>query len=337
MTAGRIDQLTEAQRACLRLVLTHHNSKEIALIFGVSPSAIDKRIERAIQILGVGTRFEAARRLQEHERGETDDGVLVRDRLPSDPAAIAAIAATVTEPALHAEQYATYERLPSEPFDVPSAASKPANSDQIEPWGLVRRFLGLSGGSGSTGVARNRFSIGNRIYRLLALMGLIAVTSMAVVNMAMTLTTLLRSNRDQSAPVHGTATSVPRGGISMLRERRRAADRVANDFLEAEAAVDKAAMLTASCVATLMQQRVAANLPLGTGAAALQMVSQASFEMVAVRQRFIEAHRALVDVRTEIGLGQFYGYGDTAECPPNEGTLRLAAEFDTPFHLAAVA
>ena len=123
----------------------------------------------------------------------------------------------------------------------------------------------------------------------------------------------------------------------MLRERRRAADRGANDFLEAEAAVDKAAMLTASCMATLMQQRVAANLPLGTGAAALQMVSQASFEMVAVRQRFIEAHRALVDVRTEIGLGQFYGYGDTAECPPNEGAMRFAADFDTPFHLAAVA
>ena len=72
MTAGRIDQLTEAQRACLRLVLTHHNSKEIALIVGVSPSAIDKRIERAIQILGVGTRFEAARRLQDHERGGAD-------------------------------------------------------------------------------------------------------------------------------------------------------------------------------------------------------------------------------------------------------------------------
>ena len=284
-----------------------------------------------------GTRFEAARRLQEHERGETDDGILVRDRLPSDPAAIAAIAATVTEPALHAEQYATYERLPSEPLDVPSIPYKPASSGQIEPWGFVRRFLGLSGGSGSTGVARNRFSIGDRIFRLLALMGLIAVTSMAVVNMAMTLTTLLRSNRDQGAPVHRTATSVRKGGISMLRERRRAADKVTNDFLEAEAAVDKAAMLTASCMATLMQQRVAANLPFGTGAAALQMVSQASFEMVAVRQRFVEAHRALVDVRTEIGLGQFYGYGDTAECPPNEGALRLATDFDAPVHLAAVA
>jgi DNA-binding CsgD family transcriptional regulator len=330
MTAGRIDQLTEAQRTCLRLVLTHHNSKEIALIVGVSPSAIDKRIERAIQILGVGTRFEAARRLQEHERGGAGDVLLVRDGLPFEADAHA-------EPALPSEQAPTYERLPSEPLDVPPAPSKPASSDQIEPLGFVRRFLGLSGGSGSTGVARNRFSIGDRILRLLALMGLIAVTSMAVVNMAMTLTTLLRSNRDQGAPVHRTATSVRKGGISMLRERRRAADKVTNDFLEAEAAVDKAAMLTASCMATLMQQRVAANLPLGTGAAALQMVSQASFEMVAVRQRFIEAHRALVDVRTEIGLGQFYGYGDVAECPPNEGTLRVATEFDAPVHLVAVA
>ncbi|BCA62573.1 hypothetical protein HMP09_1807 [Sphingomonas sp. HMP9] len=322
--------MTEAQRACLRLVLTHHNSKEIAQIVGVSPSAIDKRIERAIQILGVGTRFEAARRLQDHERRAADDTVLVRDQFPPNPG-------DVIEPVLPAEQAPAYERLPSEPLDVPPAPAKSDSSDQIEPWGFVRRFLGVSRGSGSTGVARNRFSIGDRIVRLLALMGLIAVTSMAIVNMAMTLTTLLRSNREQSAPVHGTATSVPRGGISMLRERRRAADRVANDFLEAEAAVDKAAMLTASCMATLMQQRVAANLPLRTGAAALQMVSQASVEMVAVRQRFIEAHRALVDVRTEIGLGQFYGYGDVAECPPNEGALRLAGDFDAPVHLAAVA
>ena len=348
MTAGRIDQLTEAQRACLRLVLTHHNSKEIALIVGVSPSAIDKRIERAIQILGVGTRFEAARRLQDHERGgtehqrgETEYAMPVRDRLPSDHRAAidpraAAHARAATDPASPFEQAPTYERLPSEPLDIPFPLSTSASSVQIEPWGFVRRFLGLSGGSGSAGVARNRFSLGDRIFRLLALMGLIAVTSMAVVNMAMTLTTLLRSNRDQSAPVHGTATSVPRGGLSMLRERRRAADRVANDFLEAEAAVDKAAMLTASCMATLMQQRVAANLPLGTGAAALQMVSQASFEMVAVRQRFIEAHRALVDVRTEIGLGQFYGYGDTAECPPNEGAIRIATGFDAPVHLAPI-
>lgn len=315
MTAGRIDQLTEAQRTCLRLVLTHHNSKEIAALVGVSPSAIDKRIERAIQILGVGTRFEAARRLQHHERGAVDDGAPARDTVAI------------------VRQAPMYERLPSEPIDVPSPPVDTPDSRQIEPWGLVRRFFGTSGASGSTGVARNRFSVGDRLVRLIALMGLIAVTSMALINMAMTLTNLLRSNRDRSAPVHGAATMVPSGRTTMLKQRRDATDKVTTDFLKAEAAVDHAAMLAASCVSTLLQQRVAANLPVGTGVLALQMVSQASLDMINARQRFVEAHRALVEVREEIGLGQFYGYGDTAECPPNEGALRA----DSPVRLAAVA
>ena len=119
----------------------------------------------------------------------------------------------------------------------------------------------------------------------------------------------------------------------MLKQRRDATDKVTVDFLKAEAAVDHAAMLAASCVSTLLQQRVAANLPVGTGVMALQMISQASLDMINARQRFVEAHRALVAVRAEIGLGQFYGYGDTAECPPNEGALRA----DGPVRLAAVA
>ncbi|RMB54479.1 DNA-binding CsgD family transcriptional regulator [Sphingomonas sp. PP-CE-3A-406] len=197
MTGGRIDQLTEAQRACLRLVLTHHNSKEIAAIFGVSPSAIDKRIERAIQILGVGTRFEAARRLQEHEGA---DGHVVTQERPAPDAAD-----PTDTPIL------TYERLPSEPIDVPIPPSAAPKVDQIEPWGLVRRFMGLSQQSGPIGAARNRVSRGDRIVRLIGLMGLIAITSMALVNMAMTLTSLLRANRDHAAPIHGPSTAAPRG------------------------------------------------------------------------------------------------------------------------------
>jgi hypothetical protein len=187
------------------------------------------------------------------------------------------------------------------------------------------------------GVARNRFSVGDRLVRLVGLVGLIAITSMAIVNMAMTLTTLLRTNRSSATPIHGTETSGPTGRLSMLKQRRDATDAVTAIFLKAEAAVDEAAMLAASCVSTLLQQRVAANLPVGTGTAALQMVSQASSDMINARQRFVEAHRALVDVRHDIGLGQFYGYGDTAECPPNEGALRSVAMGDAPPRLAAVA
>ncbi len=328
MTGGRIDQLTEAQRECLRLVLTHHNSKEIAAIFGVSPSAIDKRIERAVQILGVGTRFEAARRLQQHEA--RDDIAVPQDR-PRDRSTQDRSTRLGTEPA--DTPILTYDRLPSEPIDVPFPPSEPSKVGQIEPWGLVRRFMGLSQQSGPIGAARNRVSRGDRIVRLIGLMGLIAVTTMALVNMATTLTSLLRSNRSQTAPIHGPTMAAPRGRLTVLRERRDATDRVTIEFLKAEAAVDQAAMLAASCVSTLLQQRVAANLPVGTGVAALQMISQASLDIINARQRFVEAHQALVQVRADIGLGQFYGYGDTAECPPNEGALRA----ETPPRLAAVA
>lgn len=290
MTAGRIDQLTEAQRACLRLVLSHHNSKEIAAIFGVSPSAIDKRIERAIQILGVGTRFEAARRLQDHE-----------GPAPSAP---------------------TYERLPSEPIDVPNPPSSTADDAATEPWGLVRRFIGTDPVGGIQGAARNRFSKRERLVRLVGLMAMIAIASMAVVNMALTLSSLLRPSRDAVAPANRTAAAVPiAGNISMLKQRRQAADTVTADFLKAEAAVDQAALLAASCVSTLLQQRLAANLPVGTGVDALQLISEAQMDIINARQRFIAAHRALVDVRRDIGLGQFYAFGDESECPPPEGAL----------------
>jgi len=69
MTTARFDRVTEPQRQCLRLVLTRHNSKEIALSLGVSPVTVDKRIGRAVGTLGVATRFEAARLLALHEGG----------------------------------------------------------------------------------------------------------------------------------------------------------------------------------------------------------------------------------------------------------------------------
>ena len=342
MTAGRIEQLTEAQRACLRLVLTHHNSKEIAARFNVSPSAIDKRIERAVQVLGVGTRFEAARRLQQHEHGSagTFDGPGEEQAGGTAGGGVANQGADVRRDGGVGRRnapLAAYERLPSEPFDIPNPPVVRAEIGAIGPWGLVRRFLGLSHGSGSMGEARNRVSVGDRLVRLIGLMGLIAVTSMAIVNMAMTLTSLLRANRGNTAPMHGAATPAPTGRVSMLRQRRDATNAVTTIFLKAEAAVDQAAMLAASCVSTLLQQRVAANLPVGTGTAALQMVSQASFDMINARQRFVEAHRALIDVRHDIGLGQFYGYGDTAECPPNEGVLGGILPGDALPRLAAVA
>lgn len=65
----RIARLTDRQRSYLRLVLQNRNSKEIAAATGSSHRAVDKQLLKANNILGVPTRFDAARLLAEHDGG----------------------------------------------------------------------------------------------------------------------------------------------------------------------------------------------------------------------------------------------------------------------------
>lgn len=113
----------------------------------------------------------------------------------------------------------------------------------------------------------------------------------------------------------------------MLKERRHAVDTVAAQFLKAETAADEAAMLTSECVATFMRQRLAANLPLGTGLDALQLMSDAAADLVRARQRMVEAHRALFEAKGAIGL-RSYG---------TEGCPNSMLDEHPPVMLAAVA
>ncbi len=61
MTNPAVDRLNDGQRDCLRLVLAHLNSKEIARELGVSPHTVDQRLRTAMRILNAQSRFEAAR------------------------------------------------------------------------------------------------------------------------------------------------------------------------------------------------------------------------------------------------------------------------------------
>jgi len=100
----------------------------------------------------------------------------------------------------------------------------------------------------------------------------------------------------------------------MLKERRLAADLVASEFLKVEAATDQATLLAANCMATMLDQRTKAKLPVGTGLEAIRLISDASADLVRARQRLVEAHAALSKTRDDIGLSAF-AYGDQSECP----------------------
>lgn len=65
----RLALLTERQRSYLRLVLQNRNSKEIAAVTGSSHRAVDKQLLKANNLLGVPTRFDAARLLADHDEG----------------------------------------------------------------------------------------------------------------------------------------------------------------------------------------------------------------------------------------------------------------------------
>lgn len=70
MSASHLDKLTEGQRECLRRVLLHQTSKDIARELGISPHTVDQRLRVATRALGVSSRIEAARALASVENNE---------------------------------------------------------------------------------------------------------------------------------------------------------------------------------------------------------------------------------------------------------------------------
>jgi len=69
MGADRIHELTQRERECLRLVRRDRSSKQIAITLGISPHTVDARLKKAINVLEVGSRYEAAQLLAELEAG----------------------------------------------------------------------------------------------------------------------------------------------------------------------------------------------------------------------------------------------------------------------------
>lgn len=61
MSAQSLPELTEGQKACLRLVEQQHTSKEIARKLGISRFTVDQRLDAARRKLNASSRKEAAK------------------------------------------------------------------------------------------------------------------------------------------------------------------------------------------------------------------------------------------------------------------------------------
>lgn len=70
MATDRPAQLSEGQKACLRMVLRHMSSKDIARALDISPHTVDQRLKLAMRSLGAATWVDAARAFAAIEAGE---------------------------------------------------------------------------------------------------------------------------------------------------------------------------------------------------------------------------------------------------------------------------
>ena len=68
MNNGRRNELTEGEKACLRLVDDHQTSKEIARKLGISPFTVDQRLDAARRKLDAPSRKDAAKMFADMER-----------------------------------------------------------------------------------------------------------------------------------------------------------------------------------------------------------------------------------------------------------------------------
>ena len=129
MDRGGVENLTPAQKACLRLVFLHYSSKDIGRELFISPHTVDNHIKSAVARIGAKNRFDAARHLADSE------GAPERRTLASQSAIISA-------PMLSAEYPSHDDSLEREGFGDPRGGVKEVRI-AYDPVGFVPQRLKL--------------------------------------------------------------------------------------------------------------------------------------------------------------------------------------------------
>lgn len=112
----------------------------------------------------------------------------------------------------------------------------------------------------------------------------------------------------------------------MLKQRRLAAETVAQALFEAEKAIDAAIAQTATLAGLMPTTRQDANLSAIVGQEALMRAIETMQALGVARQNIVETHKQLSVAQRDIGLGavSFFGTGgEKPPAPPPEGFLTV--------------
>jgi hypothetical protein len=110
----------------------------------------------------------------------------------------------------------------------------------------------------------------------------------------------------------------------MLKERRMAAETVAEALFAAEKAIDAAITQTAALAGLMPATRQSANLSALVGQEALMGAVETMQALALARQSIVATHRQLSIAQRDIGLSAVaFGTGGDKPKPPTEGRLTI--------------
>lgn len=284
-----VDRLNAGERACLLLVAEGQSSKQIGRQLDVRPNTVDDRIRSACRKLKANNRAHAAQIY------------------------VAAISQTKTE-AFEDTSILRPENsgipVGADPSDKRSSAGESDGSDEYGRERLHRLVSLLDSGRGKVRPKRshpfatffwgiNKLPAGRRILIILAIaLGfLVAVGTM--VNGLTALSKLLDSPRGTASEGSG------QGRNEMLKERLAAANKIATELAEAEAAIDLAIARLGVLVTSLPDAQTAAKLSPVVGNVAYGHIQGAVASLFAGRSSLVDFHHEMDRIKDRVGLRNF--------------------------------
>lgn len=118
----------------------------------------------------------------------------------------------------------------------------------------------------------------------------------------------------------------------MLKERREAARQVVDALIALEDAIDEALTASGAFNAVLPAARKTAGVAASMGQQAFERAVAVHAALADARREIVETHQLLDETKHQMGLDEFFPFGDTRPKPPAPTGLRSV---DTGDNIAA--
>ena len=297
-------RLNAGERICLELVAEGKSSKSIARDLDLSPHTVDDRIRSACEKLGAGNRTQAAKIYWTSVhvgKSETYDETSIL-RYENSGILAGDVSGNNGPSAGESDGSDEYDRERLRRLvSLRDSRSGKVRPKQSHPFATF--FWGT-----------NKLSAGRRILVILAIaLGFLV----AVGTMVNGLTALSRLVRTPEGP----PAQAVEGVKNMLKERLAAANKIATELAEAEAAIDLAIAKVGALVNSLPSAQAAARLSPVVGDTAYGHIEGTVLSLFKGRSNLVAFHHEMDRIKTHVGLKNFrvVGTGDAVKILEPQG------------------